>query len=163
MAHAELSDQDCFFRLLGTYIPPQWLPPLIDEGVLHWSSACPEANPGPAGWTMWTLLLRSDNDTLAVANGRFKGMPDSTGTVGLGYTIREEHQGQGYVAEAVRVSTSGLSSPEMHVVGTESGPSGPSSARVPETCGFSLVVGSSKGGLVSYQRRKEPLRCERLQ
>jgi ribosomal-protein-alanine N-acetyltransferase len=70
--------------------------------MLHWNSACPEANPGPAGWTTWTFLLRSDNDTLAVANGGLKGKPDSAGRVDLGYTIQEEHQGQGHVAEAVR-------------------------------------------------------------
>jgi ribosomal-protein-alanine N-acetyltransferase len=51
---------------------------------------------------MWTILLRSDNDTLAVANGGFKGKPDSAGRVDLGYCIQEELQGQGYVAEAVR-------------------------------------------------------------
>jgi hypothetical protein len=36
---------------------------------------------------------------------------------------------------------------------TEADPSGPSSARVPEKCGFSIVGGSSNGDLIRPQRQ----------
>jgi RimJ/RimL family protein N-acetyltransferase len=157
-ARAESSDRSRFLRLLDTHVPPRWPPPLIDEGVLRWNADFPEANPGPAGWTKWTILFRADNDTWAVSSDGFKGEPDSAGGLEVGYSVLEERQGQGYATEAVQALVEwALSNPEVQVVEAETDREGLSSVRVLEECGFSVVAGFSEKGLVRYQRQKEPL------
>lgn len=69
---------------------------------MTWFTEYVEANPDAVGWAAWYFLLKGPGGALtAVGNGGFKGVPDSSGTVEIGYSILESHQRRGLAPEAV--------------------------------------------------------------
>jgi ribosomal-protein-alanine N-acetyltransferase len=106
MALAERDDRARLERDHGIRLALPWPPPLNDEASLAWSiSVLREMDAASgAGWGFWyfTLPAAAEGDpALAIGNGGFKGGPDQTGTVEIGYSVLEEYQRRGYASEAV--------------------------------------------------------------
>lgn len=104
MAIAERDDRGSLERDYGIRLALPWPPPLNDEASLAWSISVLREAKGEAGWGFWYLTLPATEEgepLLAVGNGGFRGGPDSTGTVEIGYAVLEEYQRRGYASEAV--------------------------------------------------------------
>lgn len=74
---AEINDRTQFAALLGATVPPEWPPPLNDEGSMTWFTEYVESNPEAVGWAAWYFLLKApDGSFAAVGNGGFKFVGD---------------------------------------------------------------------------------------
>ncbi|MGE4385680.1 MAG: GNAT family N-acetyltransferase [Endomicrobiaceae bacterium] len=51
-------------------------------------------------YTNWQIILKSEN--ISIGSACFKGIPDITGTVEIGYGIDEKFRCNGYMTEAVK-------------------------------------------------------------
>ena len=93
MGRAELEDRVRFGVLLDATVPTDWPPPLNDENSMKFFTKYVEANPDSVGWAAWYFAMkRPDGGFTAVGNGGFKGEPDASGTVEIGYSIRNIFQ-----------------------------------------------------------------------
>jgi len=102
MAQAELHDKNKLASLLMAEVPDNWPPPLNDAQSAKWFADYLTQNPDAVGWIGWYFILTVQNGRrAAIGNGGFKGKPDLSGTVEIGYSIMEQHQRKGYAPEAV--------------------------------------------------------------
>ncbi len=104
MALAERDAPASLEREYGIRLALPWPPPLNDEASLAWSISVLREEEGATGWGFWYLALPAAAEggpLLAIGNGGFKGGPDATGTVEIGYSVLEEYQRRGYASEAV--------------------------------------------------------------
>ena len=84
-------------------------------------------------YAMWMIELR---DGTHIGDLCFTGLRED-GIAEIGYGILEEHQGQGYVTEAVRAAVDwALQQPGVTPVEAETEPDNRASQRVLEKCGF---------------------------
>lgn len=102
LARAQLEGREALSRTLGAHIPDDWPPPLTEDTHEFIAERVGE-HPDESVWWFW-FWLRPDDSPLgrtAVAIGGFKGPPDATGTVEIGYSVVPGHQRQGLASEAV--------------------------------------------------------------
>ena len=81
--------------LLGFTLPPSW--PLFPEAYVPSPAPEREANHPWGSYFFLAPTLKS-----LVGSGGFKGAPDNSGTVEIGYEIGQEHWNNGFASEAVR-------------------------------------------------------------
>lgn len=84
---------------LGAAVPENWLSPDLHDYLPLYHQIV-ENDPGAAVWGIWTMVRCAD--PRIVGDIGFKGRPDSSGTVDIGYGVRAEHRGNGYATEAAR-------------------------------------------------------------
>lgn len=157
LARAELEDPVRFGRLLGARVPSAWPPPLNDEGSMTWFTEYLEAHPDAVGWAAWYFLLSdAAGGRTAVGSGGFKGSPDATGTVEVGYSILEQHQRQGLAPEGVSaLITWAFSHDAVRRIIAQTMPDLRPSIRVLEKCGFSYVGQGLEDGAIMYELFRE--------
>ena len=82
--------------LLHVRVPEGWphFPDSLSAYVAHAS------NPLEAGWRGYCFLHRKDR--VLVGSGTFKGPPDDSGTVEIGYEIASEYWNRGWATEAAQ-------------------------------------------------------------
>jgi RimJ/RimL family protein N-acetyltransferase len=102
LASAEGSNRPAFFRALGVPAPEVWPPELHDDHTIAYNQQQLAKGDAQAGWWCWYFVLQSEAGAQLVGSGGFKGPPDATGRVELGYSILPMHRRQGYAIEAVR-------------------------------------------------------------
>jgi ribosomal-protein-alanine N-acetyltransferase len=98
LLRADASDRPLLSRHLGCAIAPSWPQPLWGGALLALGSWL-KPDEIADGWGPWYILLR-DPPTLIGTLG-FKGRPDSSGVVEVGYGVVDEHQRRGHAPEAV--------------------------------------------------------------
>lgn len=91
---AFLRSRDNLAALLGVTIPAGW--PTFPEAF----SLPPEPAPVSTGWDGYFFIHAADK--VLVGNGGFKGAPDESGIVEIGYEIAPELQNRGFATEAAR-------------------------------------------------------------
>ena len=161
VSRAEISDRERFAALLGARVPPTWPPPFNDEASMEWSARIHEANGAAVGWGGWYFLLRDDrsNARTAIGGGGFKGPPTPEGTVEIGYSLIEEHQGKGYGTEAILAIVAwAFEHPEVRRVIAETLPELQPSIRLLEKCGFRLVGPGSEAGSLLHELSRDAFR-----
>ena len=87
----------------GVDPPALWPPELMDREALEWAHKALTDNPASADWLFWVFILR-DRDggqDAACGGGGFKGPPDDTGTVEIGYSVLREFRARGIASEAL--------------------------------------------------------------
>jgi len=153
MAEAELLNRDKLESLVGAKFPVNWPPPLNDENSMKWFGEYLKSNPDAAGWVMWYFCLKiSGNDLPVIGSGGFKGKPDDSGIVEIGYSIMEDHQRNGYAPEAVRVLTGwAFRNPKVKKVVAQTFPKLLPSIKVLEKCGFKFVGKGYEDGTILYE------------
>jgi len=153
LGRAEINDRARFAALLGANVPPEWPPPLNDEGSMTWFTEYVESNPDGVGWAAWYFLLEEpDGSFTAVGNGGFKGAPDQSGAVEIGYSVLEEHQRKGIASEGVGVLIEwAFSHEQVDRVIAQTMPDLKPSIRVLEKRGFKFVGDGLEEGAIMYQ------------
>lgn len=103
LARAEMEDPALFSRLLDAAIPTDWPPPLNNRDTLLFNLRRLEIGEDQQGWWSWYFILKAtrESERILIGNGGYKGPPDNTGTVELGYSICLGYQNQGFATEAV--------------------------------------------------------------
>ena len=102
------------------------------------------ADPSQHEWfTYWLIILREKK--IGVGLIGFKGSPDATGSVEIGYGISPAYQGRGLMSEAVRVLAAwALNQPECKCV-TATHVTNPASRHLLEKLGAQLVEENQSG------------------
>lgn len=87
--------------------------------------------------TFW-LLVRGE-DRVVVGSADFKAPPNERGEVEIGYGLGKQHEGHGYMTEAVNAMCAwARQQPEVSGVIAETERDNPASQRLLERCGFAL-------------------------
>ncbi|MEK7316386.1 MAG: GNAT family N-acetyltransferase [Candidatus Eisenbacteria bacterium] len=156
MSLAERDDPSRLERDYGIRLALPWPPPLNDEASLAWSISVLREEQGVAGWGYWYLTIPAASEgvaRLAIGNGGFKGSPDATGTVEIGYSVLEEYQRRGYASEAVEamVAWAFLQRGVRRVI-AETYPVLIGSIGVLKKTGFRRVGPGSEEGVIRFER-----------
>lgn len=103
LSRLQIEDRAAFFDTLGVRHEPVWPPELMDGDSLRWVDERLSADPAEAGWLTWVFVwpgVAGQPDRLVGAGG-FKGVPDASGTVEVGYSMLLSFREQGLATEAV--------------------------------------------------------------
>ena len=172
LAAAENRDRPLFARLLGVRTPKKWPPPLNDADSMRWAWTFAKEHPDGAGFGMWYVVLtngggsdvgegergagnsvkRDIGGSLVIGTCGFRGRPSDDGTVETGYSILEEHQGNGYGTELVRALVRwAFEDSRITRVIAETFPDMTPSRRVLEKNGFKMRGVAAEPGAVRYE------------
>lgn len=184
ISRAEIHDRARFAALLGTPVPAVWPPPLNDDASMQWILDTLERDPDAVGWTAWYYVVRGggtgagspgagvlaaggsgegagDGGSQAggravIGNGGFTGRPDAEGSVELGYSILEEHQGKGYATEAAEALVAwAFRHGEVRRVIAHTFPELIASVRLLEKCGFRGTGPGSEEGSLRFELTRD--------
>ncbi|CAA9411162.1 MAG: Acetyltransferase, GNAT family [uncultured Rubrobacteraceae bacterium] len=127
-----LKDKKGLEPLLGVSVPDSW--PEFPEAMSYFYEKLRSA-PSAIGW--WTYLFVHVRDGILAGEGGFKGPPDESGTVEIGYAIVPEYRGRGLATEAAGGLVGwALSHPRVAAVAAETLPDGHAPIRVLEKLGM---------------------------
>jgi len=105
---AELESSEALAAALGAVVSPSWPPELYDADAVRPMLDWTEAHPADAAWGFYYVLeapsvppAEQATRLLAVGAGGYKGAPDASGAVEIGYSIVLERRRRGYAREAV--------------------------------------------------------------
>lgn len=141
---AEMRDLQEFSRLLEADVPPEW-PPEKMRAVLPWFFEQVITHPSKCHWFIWYAVLRPSDELGALLAGSlgFKGPPDESGRVEIGFSLLSQFQGRGLASEMVRaLAPWALGQPGVALVFSDAEVDDESSIRVLKNAGF-LEAGSA--------------------
>lgn len=155
-AKAELSNREKLSELLNAEIPSNWPPPLNDEASMNFFLKYIEENPDSTEFIMWYIILEEDKKRKAIGNIGFKGKPDETGTIEIGYSIIEEYQQMGFASEAVSAMVDwAFTRPKVERVIAETLENGFPSQKVLRNNSFNYIGQGSEPGVIRFEHTKE--------
>jgi RimJ/RimL family protein N-acetyltransferase len=102
---AELVAPSALGEVLGVDIPSSWPPELYDADAMRWTLAFLLAHPDERLWSLYYVAEHggaTEGRPRLVGLCGFKGAPDESGVVEIGYGIVPECRRRGYASEAVR-------------------------------------------------------------
>ena len=102
---AELDSPHALGELLAVDVPASWPPELYDAGAIKWMLSWLERHPHEAAWSLYYVAERPRSHQerpLLVGIAGYKGAPDASGVVEIGYGIVPEQRRRGFASEAVR-------------------------------------------------------------
>ncbi|MBK7453343.1 MAG: GNAT family N-acetyltransferase [Anaerolineales bacterium] len=95
---ALLHDKHDLAEILQLNIPDSW--PNFPEAFAVLVNESDESEQFPVDWHGYFLILPKDH--ILIGSGGFKGKPDESGTVEIGYEIASEHWNRGFATEAAQ-------------------------------------------------------------
>lgn len=102
---AELVAPAALGEVLDVNVPASWPPELYDADAVRWTLSFLLAHPDDRLWSLY-YLARSSTDGAErprlVGLAGYKGPPDETGVVEIGYGVVPEDRRRGFASEAVR-------------------------------------------------------------
>ena len=102
---AELVSRQALGDALGVDVPDSWPPELYDEPAIRWTIGWLASHPDERSWTLYYIAvapMQSAERPRLVGIAGYKGAPDSTGVVEVGYGVVPEERRKGYAREALR-------------------------------------------------------------
>lgn len=96
---AELASSAAFADALGVDVAASWPPELYDADAIRWALRWLEAHPNDVQWGFYYIV--EAERAQAIGAGGYKGVPDDTGTVEIGYSVVPERRRRGFAREAV--------------------------------------------------------------
>ena len=134
---------------LGVNIKDSWPPDLYGPRAMQYSLT-QLGDVAEQGWSFWYLATASDPTELVGICG-FKGRPDASGSVEIGYSILDDYQRRGYATEAVaRLVGWAFSHHNVNEVCAETFPYLSQSIRVLQKNGFEFTGPGSETSVVRY-------------
>lgn len=150
LVRTDLEGVEPLSDVLGVHVPENWPPELYDRETMEYALRELE-DATVSGWSFWYLIKRSETPPQLVGICGFKGRPDATGSVEIGYSIISQFRNQGYASEAVdRLIRWAFSHQTVQEVSAETLPHLQSSIRVMKKNGFDFVGAGSELGVVRY-------------
>lgn len=141
---------------LGVNVPESWPPDLYGPRAMQFSLAQLDDASGQ-GWSFWYLATNDESSELVGICG-FKGRPDGSGSVEIGYSILGCYQRLGFATEAVvRLVGWAFSHHNVNEVCAETLPHLTQSIRVLEKNGFKLTGPGSEAGVIRYAIKRSSL------
>lgn len=99
---AEMHDRHCLSRLLGADVPVAWPPEHNDLTTMRFMLDLLEGDPANLAWAYFYVVLRASTGGRRLIGGcGFKGKPDDSGSVEIGYSFLSDYQSRGFGTEAV--------------------------------------------------------------
>lgn len=102
---AELESTRALAAALGADVPASWPPDFYDADAVRYTLGWLATRPDAATWGLYYVLETAADDAgarpLAVGAGGYKGAPDASGAVEIGYSIVADRRRRGYAREAV--------------------------------------------------------------
>ncbi len=139
---AKLTGPQSLATSLHCDVPATWPPQFYDDDAIRYSLDWLQGHPDDADWGFYYVVLRNGTgeQPLLVGAGGFKGAPDDSGMVEIGYAIVADQQRQGFAAEAVEgLLTFAFASPPVSLVVGQTLPSLLPSIGVLKKAGFRFV------------------------
>ena len=153
---AELDGRAALARHLGLRVPAAWPPDLYDRAATEYTRTRLLEDPSVQAWWMHYIVLGPEDDAVVVGAAGYKGPPDATGTVEVGYGVLKAFRRQGIATQAtLGLVANAFAHPEVTRVIAETLPALTPSIGVLEKCGFSLVGVGSEEGVIRYALTRE--------
>lgn len=152
--HAELEGPAALAMDLNVQVPAGWPPDLYDRAATEYILERLSGEDGLEGWWMHYIVLRRPERGrgLLIGTCGYKGPPDETGTVEIGYGILAEHQRRGYASEASKgLVDRAFASSSVKLVIAETLPELTASIGLLEKLGFRFVGEGSEEGVIRYE------------
>jgi len=145
----DLAGRRALSEALDVNVPESWPPDLYGPTAMQFALAQLD-DASEQGWSFWYVSTADDSCELVGICG-FKGRPDESGSVEIGYSMLAGFQGRGYATEAVvRLVGWAFSHHNVNEVCAETFPHLTRSIRVLEKNGFVLTGAGSETGVVRY-------------
>lgn len=148
-----IEGREALNTMLGVEVPADWPPEHLDEGALRWSLAAIDAGQTAPPWGFY-LMVRREPAPLLIGTCGFKGAPDSSGLVEVGYSVVPTWQRQGYATEAVQALIDCAFNAGAQSVAAETLPHLDASLKVMERCGMQPSAHASSPDVVRRVRVK---------
>ena len=141
---------------LGVSIPESWPPSLYGSNAMRFALLQLD-DPAEQSWSFWYMTTADEPGELVGICG-FKGRPDESGSVEIGYSVVDGFQRLGYATEAVsRLVAWAFSHHNVTEVCAETFPYLQQSIRVLKKNGFEFTGSGSEAGVVRYAVKKTSL------
>jgi len=145
----DLAGKKILSAALGVNVGASWPPDLYGPGAMQFALTQLD-DPTEQCWSFWYLSTAQEPSELIGICG-FKGRPDQSGSVEIGYSILTDYQCKGFATEAVlRLVGWAFSHHNVKEVSAETLPHLSQSIRVLEKNGFVLTGVGSEAGVVRY-------------
>ena len=134
---------------LGVKVGEAWPPDLYGPRAMQYALTQLD-DPTEQSWSFWYLATVNEPSELIGICG-FKGRPDQSGSVEIGYSVLADHQRNGFATEAVlRLVGWAFSHHNVSEVSAETLPHLSQSIRVLEKNGFTITGAGSEAGVIRY-------------
>jgi len=147
---ADLAGHESLAAALDAQVAENWPPDLYEREPMKYALR-QLTDPAEQGWSFWYLINETEarRDVLGICG--FKGRPDASGSVEIGYSVLPQYQNQGFATEAVdRLVTWAFSHQSVIEVCAETLPHLQQSIRVMKKNGFAYSGSGSERGVVRY-------------
>ncbi len=154
---AELSGAEALAALLGVEVPADWPPELYDEQAVHYIIEKIRSAPSAGDWWFHYFVTNGrQGPSVAIGAGGYKGPPDRSGTVEIGYSVLSDYRRRGYATEAAMALVNrAFQFKRVSRVIAETLPHLKPSIGVLDNCGFRLAGAGTEPGVVRYELRRD--------
>jgi len=150
LVEADLAGREEFADAIAAQIPENWPPDLYESTAMRVTLEQLQ-DTAEHGWSLWYLLSKRQGSPKVIGICGFKGKPDESGRVEIGYSVMSQFRIQGYATEAVsRLVVWAFSHQNVTEVTAETLPHLRQSIRVMEKNGFTFTGPGSEHGVVRY-------------
>ena len=156
LLYAELQSSAALSAFIGAYVPGHWPPALYDEPAIRWTIAQLSKPKVDGRWYLHYFVLQSRTSApdVVIGAGGYRGAPDPTGTVTIGYSILPEYQRRGLAAEAVAGLLQNAFIKQVKIVAADTLEGDPKSGGVLLKNGFRLTGPGPEPGTSHYELTK---------
>lgn len=152
----DIEGREFLSEALEASVPESWPPDLYGARAMQFALE-QLGDVSEQGWSFWYLLTNEDPCELIGICG-FKGRPDESGSVEIGYSILSAYQRRGFASEAVaRLVGWAFSHQNIHEVCAETLPHLVQSIGVLEKNGFEYTGAGSETGVIRYAIKRRNL------
>ncbi len=152
---AEARSAQALCAFLGVSPPAQWPPPFNDAAVRDWFLDQLRADPEQVRWLGRYVVSTIDGADTLVGTAGYKGPPDATGTVEIGYSLVETYHRRGIGSALVReLVCAALVDEQVQRITAETPLGFAASRGLLEKCGFRQVgqkTDPGEGELAVYE------------
>jgi RimJ/RimL family protein N-acetyltransferase len=156
LVEKDLDNPKLLSEALGVIVPESWPPDLYGPGAMQFALQ-QLGDKSEEGWSFWYLVTVEKPSKLVGICG-FKGRPDNSGSVEIGYSILSRFQRRGFATEAVvRLVGWAFSHHNINEVSAETLPHLTQSIRVLEKSGFRRTGRGSEAGVIRFAIHRSSL------
>ncbi len=156
LLNKDIAGSEQLAKALGVLAPAAWPPDLYGPSAMRYALQ-QLGDPTEQSWSFWYLTTPDEPAELVGICG-FKGRPDVSGSVEIGYSVLEHFRRKGFATEAVACLVGwAFMHHNVNEVSAETFPYLTQSIRVLEKNSFVLTGAGSEAGVVRYAVKRSSL------